>query len=109
MTRRAELLERIAVAFVELVDERAAAIADERIAVFEEHRAIDSDRPLDRSGAAAFLDTSLASFDRLRKKAGFPRPLMLGDSPRWLRRELLQWLESQREGERQLRVVRGDR
>lgn len=49
---------------------------------------------LDRHEAAQLCRVSLTHWDRLTANKQNPEPIRLGRSVRWLRAELLRWLES---------------
>ena len=48
---------------------------------------------LKRSKAAAFLSMSVSSFDTARKKNGFPKPVVMVNSPRWIQDDLERYIE----------------
>ena len=109
MAERANLLRQCAAhlrALAGLVERLAEIEDDAEAEAIDERDVIDPDQPLDRNATSLFLAISPAQLDRLRRRPEFPKPLMIGESPRWFRDELVQWLKSRREGGQPLRAVK---
>lgn len=52
---------------------------------------------LNRGKAAAFLGMSVSSFDTARKKAGFPKPVVMVNSSRWIQCDLEQYIQDSKQ------------
>ena len=52
---------------------------------------------LNRNMAAAFLGMSISSFDKTRKKDGFPRPVIMLNTSKWIQGNLEQYIEASKE------------
>lgn len=48
---------------------------------------------LSRGKAAKFLGLSISSFDTARKKADFPKPVVILSNSRWIQSDLEQYIE----------------
>lgn len=51
---------------------------------------------LRRKEVAKLLGVNPSTVDLWRAKGIFPRPIMLGDIPVWLKEEIVAWMESRR-------------
>jgi len=49
---------------------------------------------LNRNEAAEFLSMSLSSFDKARKKKGFPTPVIMLNNSRWIQGDLVDFIEA---------------
>ena len=53
---------------------------------------------LNRNKAAALLGMSISSFDKARKKAGFPNPVIMLNSSKWIQADLEQYIKDSKVG-----------
>lgn len=58
---------------------------------------LDGNRALPLDAAALLLGVPPGSFRKLAAKPGFPRPARVGKRLTWMRRELLEWWEAERD------------
>jgi predicted DNA-binding transcriptional regulator AlpA len=80
----------------QILERAAAEIRGNAVADLREHGA-HGDTLLDPDDLAAYLKIDVRSLRRLRNSDGFPKPIMLGGSPRWRRETIDAWLAEQEE------------